>query len=85
MTSAQPVVGSAIRESSFSSVLLPAPLCPISPTASPLSIEKRDVAQRPKGFRLALLAAADGPADGPPRSVDDALAQRAVAALSPSL
>ena len=35
VTSAQPLLGSVIRESTFSSVLLPAPLCPIRPIASP--------------------------------------------------
>ena len=44
----RPSVGCVMRDRILSSVLLPAPLRPISPTTSPGWISKRDVAQRPE-------------------------------------
>ena len=49
-SSAEPVVGSVIRARILSSVLLPAPLRPTMPIASPRATSKRDVAQRPQLF-----------------------------------
>ena len=83
VTSAQPVVGSVIRERIFSSVLLPAPLWPIRPTTSPLLDRQRDVAQRPERVASALAAAGRASRRSERRrGLDDALAQRAVAAAA---
>ena len=49
-SSARPSVGSVIRERTFSSVDLPAPLRPTMPTTSPASI-RSDVLQCPEPFR----------------------------------
>ena len=50
-SSMRPSVGSVIRASSLSSVLLPAPFGPIRPTTSPGATSSDDVAQRPERLR----------------------------------
>ena len=69
------MLGSAIRESSFSIVLLPAPLWPIKPDRFALLDLEGDIFERPEHVDLGLLAAADEAADGAPRSFGDGLAQ----------
>ena len=46
-TRTRPLVGQVTREISFSSVVLPAPLRPMTPTPAPSGTSKLDVAQRP--------------------------------------
>ena len=83
VTSAQPAVGSVIRERIFSSVLLPAPLWPIRPTTSPCSIvsETSRSAQSVSPSGCSRRRPASRPSE-PLGRFDDALAQGAVAAAA---
>ena len=75
--SARPSVGVVMRERIFSSVDLPAPLRPMTPSTSPSRDLERDVAERPD---LLVIVVARLAAETPARALHDRVAQRSVAA-----